>query len=169
MLSGAYLQPSLTSWKRDAINCSRRLICIVRWAAVGRVHCDLQIMKTLTESDRRFIERLGLQAQSEGFSRIAGHIWATLIVSDEPVSSSQLVDTLRGSKASVSTNTCFLERLGIVERRTMPGERQDFFSIRPHTYAALVQGQIKRLEARKEVIAEAKATITNEKNACQAG
>ncbi|MAB50555.1 MarR family transcriptional regulator, partial [Marinobacter sp.] len=119
-------------------------------------------MKTLTESDRRFIERLGLQAQSEGFSRIAGQIWATLIVSDEPVSSSQLVDTLRVSKASVSTNTCFLERLGIVERRSIPGERQDFFAIRPHPYAALVEGQIKRLEARKEVIAEAKAIITNE-------
>lgn len=44
----------------------------------------------------------------------------------------------------------------------MPGERQDFFAIRPHPYAALVEGQIKRLEARKEVIAEAKATITNE-------
>ena len=119
-------------------------------------------MQTLTDSDRRFIERLGLQAQSEGFSRIAGQLWATLIVSDGPVSSSQLVDTLRVSKASVSTNTCFLERLGIVERRTMPGERQDFFAIRPHPYAALVEGQIKRLEARKEVIAEAKATITNE-------
>ncbi|SET91606.1 hypothetical protein SAMN04487962_1447 [Marinobacter segnicrescens] len=34
--------------------------------------------------------------------------------------------------------------------------------MRSHPYAALVEGQIKRLEARKEVIAEAKATITNE-------
>ena len=109
-------------------------------------------MKTLTDSDRRFIERLGLQAQSEGFSRIAGQLWATLIVSDGPVSSSQLVDTLRVSKASVSTNTCFLERLGIVERRTMPGEREDFFAIRPHPYAALVEGQMKRLEARKVLL-----------------
>ena len=44
----------------------------------------------------------------------------------------------------------------------MPGESQDFFAILPHPHAALVEGQIKRLEARKEVIAEAKATITNE-------
>ena len=161
-LNEACLQPNLISWKRGVINCSQRLICIELWAGVGRVRYNLLIMQTLTDSDRRFIERLGLQAQSEGFSRIAGQLWATLIVSDGPVSSSQLVDTLRVSKASVSTNTCFLERLGIVERRSIPGERQDFFAIRPHPYAALVEGQIKRLEARKEVIAEAKATITNE-------
>ncbi len=53
-------------------------------------------------------------AFAEGFSRIAGQLWATLIVSYGPVSLSQLVDTLRASKASVSMNTCFLERLGIV-------------------------------------------------------
>ena len=44
----------------------------------------------------------------------------------------------------------------------MPGERQDFFAIRPHPYAALVEGQIKRLQARKGGIAEGKANITNE-------
>jgi DNA-binding transcriptional regulator GbsR (MarR family) len=80
-------------------------------------------MTTLTESDARFIERMGLLAQSDGLSRIAGQIWAVLIVSDDPVSSSELVGLLRISKASVSTNTCFLERLGIVERRTLPADR----------------------------------------------
>ena len=85
-------------------------------------------MKTLTESDTRFIERMGQLAQSDGLSRIGGEIWAVLIVSDDPVSSSELVGLLRVSKTSVSTNTCFLERLGIVERRSALGERQDFFN-----------------------------------------
>lgn len=119
-------------------------------------------MKTLTESDARFIERMGQLAQADGLSRIAGQIWAVLIVSDDPVSSSELVGLLRVSKASVSTNTCFLERLGIVERRSMPGERQDFFSIRPNPYAAFLEGQIKRYEAAKSVVSEAKTTIGND-------
>lgn len=118
-------------------------------------------MTTLTESDARFIERMGLLAQSDGLSRIAGQIWAVLIVSDDPVSSSELVGLLRISKASVSTNTCFLERLGIVERRTLPGERQVFFSIRPNPYAAFLEGQMKRYETAKTVVEEAKSSITN--------
>lgn len=119
-------------------------------------------MKTLTESDARFIERMGQLAQSDGLSRIAGQIWAVLIVSDDPVSSSELVGLLHISKASVSTNTCFLERLGIVERRSVPGERQDFFSIRPNPYATFLEGQIKRYETAKSVVAEAKSTVTND-------
>lgn len=119
-------------------------------------------MKTLTESDARFIERMGQLAQSDGLSRIAGQIWAVLMVSDEPVSSSELVNLLRVSKASVSTNTCFLEKLGIVERRSVPGERQDFFSIQPNPYAAFLEGQIKRYETAKSVVAEAKSTSTND-------
>lgn len=119
-------------------------------------------MRTLTKSDARFIERMGQLAQSDGLSRIAGQIWAVLIVSDDPVSSSELVGLLRVSKASVSTNTCFLERLGIVERRSVTGERQDFFSIRPNPYAAFLEGQIKRYETAKSVVAEAESTITND-------
>ncbi|ARM84514.1 hypothetical protein LL273_16570 [Marinobacter salarius] len=120
-------------------------------------------MKILTESDARFIERMGQLAQAEGLSRIAGQIWAVLIVSDDPVSSSELVGLLRVSKASVSTNTCFLERLGIVERRSALGERQYFFSIRPNPYTAFLEGQIKRYATAKSVVAEAKSTITNDR------
>lgn len=117
-------------------------------------------MKKLTEAEENFIERLGQQAQSNGLSRIAGQIWAALIVSDGPISSSELVELLRISKGSVSTNTRLLEMLGIIERRSKPGERQDFFSIRPNPYATLVERQVKRFEAAKLIVAEAKSTIT---------
>lgn len=117
-------------------------------------------MKMLTEADARFIERLGQQAQSDGLSRIAGQIWAALIVSEGPISSSELVELLRISKGSVSTNTRLLEMLGIVERRSKPGERQDFFSIRSNPYAKLVEGQVRRFEAAKSIVAEAKSTMT---------
>lgn len=117
-------------------------------------------MTMLTESEARFIERLGQQTQSDGLSRIAGQIWAALIVCDGPVSSSHLMELLGISKGSVSTNTRLLEMLGIVERRSKPGERQDFFSIRPNPYETLVEGQVKRFEAAKAVVAEAKSTIS---------
>lgn len=118
-------------------------------------------MRKLTESEWRFVERLGQQVQGDGIPRIAGQIWAVLILSDDPVSSSELMELLHISKGSVSTSTRLLEMFSIVERRSKPGERQDFFSVRPNSYAALVEGQVKRFEAAKAVVAEARSTVTN--------
>ncbi|PCC99459.1 GbsR/MarR family transcriptional regulator [Halopseudomonas pelagia] len=117
-------------------------------------------MTSLTEPESRLIERLGQQAQSDGLPRIAGQIWAALIISDGQVSSSDLMELLHVSKGSVSTNTRLLEMLGILERGSKPGERQDFFSIRSKPYAAFVEEQLKRVEAGKAIVAEAKSTIT---------
>ena len=118
-------------------------------------------MKTSNAAELRFIEQLGQQAQNDGISRIAGQIWAALIISDGPVSSGELMDLLHISKGSVSTNTRMLEMMHIVERRSKPGERQDYFSIRQNPYSALVEGQLKRFQTAKTVVAEAKAGITN--------
>ena len=77
-----------------------------------------------------------------------------------PISLSELVELLRVSKGSVSTNTRLLEVLGIVERQCKPGERRDFFSMRSNPYAALVEGQVKRFEAAKAVVTKAKSAVT---------
>ena len=113
----------------------------------------------LTEAESRFIERLGQQAQNDGITRIAGQIWAALIISDAPLSSSDLSDMLQISKGSISTNTRTLEMLNIIERRSVRGERQDYFSMRSHPYAALVEGQIKRFNDSEEIVAEARNHI----------
>jgi len=120
-------------------------------------------MRKPTKPEWRFIERLGQQALADGISRIAGQIWAALIISDGPVGSTELMELLQISKGSVSTNTRMLELLGIIERRSKPGQRQDFFAIRPNPYSALVEGQLKRFDTAKAVIAEAKTGITNKR------
>lgn len=122
-------------------------------------------MRKLTSAEQTFIERLGQQSQTDGISKIAGQIWAALIVSDGPVSSAELMEMLHISKGSVSTNTRLLEMLNIVERRSKPGERQDYFAIRDNPYSSLVEGQIKRFEAAIAVVDEAKKGITK-KHAC---
>tara|TARA_R100000935_G_C2769228_1_gene136956 strand:- start:247 stop:480 length:234 start_codon:yes stop_codon:yes gene_type:complete len=38
------------------------------------------------------------------------------------------------------------------------------FSIRPNPYAAFLEGQIKRYQTEKSVVAEARSTITNDRN-----
>lgn len=107
----------------------------------------------------RFIERLGQITQESGLTRIAGQIWAALVVADGPVSTSELVDVLQISKGSLSTNVRVLELMDIVERRSMPGERQDYYSIPENPYTALIESQIKRFERSVAVVAEARSSI----------
>jgi DNA-binding transcriptional regulator GbsR (MarR family) len=113
----------------------------------------------LTEQENEFIERMGMSSQADGLSRIAGRIWATLIISKEPLSSTQLAKLLSISKGSVSTNTRVLESLDIINRQYIAGERQEHFSIRNKPYRLLVEGQIKRFEAAREFLADSRSKL----------
>lgn len=82
---------------------------------------------TATE-ERRFVEDLGLFFETAGQTRMAGRIFAALLLADPPeMSSSDLAGYLSVSSGSVSTMTRELIRLGLVERVGVPGERRDFF------------------------------------------
>ncbi|MBT1452443.1 MarR family transcriptional regulator [Glaciecola sp. XM2] len=87
-----------------------------------------------------FIEKMGLMSQSDGLPRIAGRILAVLIMYDEPYSFSQLSERLAVSRGSVSTNTRLLVHLGMIERVTKRGERQDYFKLKENPYLSLMQG-----------------------------
>lgn len=113
----------------------------------------------LSANERRFVERMGQQTQAHGLTRTAGRIWATLILAEGPLSSSELTATLGISKGSLSTNTRTLELLNIIERRSVSGQRQDFFVVPDNAYPALIEGVARRLESARAVVAEAQATI----------
>jgi len=114
-------------------------------------------------AEARFVERMGQIMQEAGLSRIAGQILAALFVAEGPVAAYDLIDRLQISKGSLSTNIRLLELLFVVERRSKPGERQDYFSIRENPYAALIESQIRRSEKSVAVVAEARASITGER------
>jgi DNA-binding transcriptional regulator GbsR (MarR family) len=81
------------------------------------------------EAVRDFIERIGLLAEAEGLPRIAGRILALLLLEEEPSSLDEVVEKLQVSKGSVSTNVRLLERFGIIERVSIPGDRRDYYQI----------------------------------------
>jgi DNA-binding transcriptional regulator GbsR (MarR family) len=62
-----------------------------------------------------------------GASRMAGRIFAALLLDPAEMSSGDLGGALGVSSGSVSTATRELIRLGLVERVGVPGERRDFF------------------------------------------
>jgi DNA-binding transcriptional regulator GbsR (MarR family) len=107
-----------------------------------------------------FIEKMGLIYQAEGLSRIAGRILATLIIYDEPFSFSQLSERLAVSRASISTNTRLLTQLGVIERSTKRGERQDYFKLRENPYTSFMQGIESRVMHATEVIEQTQSQLS---------
>jgi DNA-binding transcriptional regulator GbsR (MarR family) len=107
----------------------------------------------------KFIEDMGLLTEGEGLPRIAGRIIGLLMLEDDPVSFSMLSDRLKVSRASVSTNTRLLQSLGVIERTTQPGERQDYFQISRNPYLRFLQGASDRLAESKAVVRRAQSTL----------
>ena len=83
------------------------------------------------EKAGRFVEGMGLFFESEGGPRIAGRLFAFLLLQDEPQSLDALAESLRVSKASISTNARLLEERGLVERVSRPGDRRDYYIAAP--------------------------------------
>jgi DNA-binding transcriptional regulator GbsR (MarR family) len=107
------------------------------------------------ERTERFIEQMGMLGEEEGLPRIAGRIFGFLLLQSEPCSLDDLADVLGVSKASVSTDTRRLEGLGYLERKTMPGDRRDYYSISPDVFAHSLRLRLDRMRKFHELIEQA--------------
>ncbi|RIA45439.1 GbsR/MarR family transcriptional regulator [Dichotomicrobium thermohalophilum] len=112
----------------------------------------------------RFVDRMGLVAEADGLSRIAGRIMGLMVLEGGPLSFSEIAERLDISRASVSTNTRFLERIGVIERVTVKGSRQDHFQLAKAPYARLLEGSVARIKKAQGVVADAKAEVSPEDN-----
>jgi DNA-binding transcriptional regulator GbsR (MarR family) len=100
-----------------------------------------------------FVEQLGLICETDGLPRIAGRIMGVLVIRGGPLSFAELSESLKISRGSVSTNTRLLEGLGVLERTTRPGERQDYFKLAANPYYRLMSRLAER-SARAQAIVE---------------
>ncbi len=106
-------------------------------------------------SIEEFIERMGLLWESDGFTRIAGRIYALALVSPEPKSLDDIAETLKVSKASVSNDARMLHRLGLIERVSYPGDRRDYYQLTRDSIERSIETRIQRLEAFQKVLGSA--------------
>lgn len=87
-----------------------------------------------------FIEGLGIAAQDEGMSRIAGRIMGLLMYDGRAVSFGDLARELAVSRGSISANVRLLLERGIIRKTAIPGDRQDYFAFADHPYENLMAG-----------------------------
>jgi DNA-binding transcriptional regulator GbsR (MarR family) len=107
--------------------------------------------------DRRlqFVEHVGLHMEDSGLPRMAGRVLGWLLISEPAVqSSAQLVAALGASKGSISTNTRLLMRTGLIERVARPGGRGAFFRIKPDAWSQILESQIAKIRAFREICDE---------------
>ena len=102
----------------------------------------------MTHADHlAFIERMGLAAETDGLSRIAGRLFGALLLSDQPRSLDELAEQLAVSKASVSTEARRLLDRGVAERVGKAGDRRDYYSLTPDFFVRIIQFRVGRWEA----------------------
>ncbi len=76
----------------------------------------------------QYVEDVALFFEAGGLPRIAGRIFAYLLVSDPPHrTAAELAEAIGASKGSISTMTRLLLNAGLIERVAIPGERATYF------------------------------------------
>lgn len=116
----------------------------------------------LAPHEIEFIEWLGLRAHMHGEPRISGQIWAVLVLASQPLSAADIAKILDVSKASVSTNTRFLEEKQLIQRVGLRGKREQHFILRQSPYGQLAEKSVRDLEQRLTFIQSCKSKLDNE-------
>ena len=99
------------------------------------------------EEEQAFVEDVGILFEDFRMPRMAGRIVGRLLISvPAEQSSEQLAEDLGASKGSISTMTRQLIDLGLVERVGVPGERRDYFRIRPGGWERLIVARLRGYE-----------------------
>ena len=126
-----------------------------------------RMMKEMEPAAIEFIERIGLAVEAEGLPRIAGRLFGYLVLYQGPATFDDLMEALKISRGSVSTNTRLLEQLGILERVTRPGERQAYFQLSDDPFRHVMLQQVARLRKARQIVVEAREALGDEIDGAQ--
>jgi DNA-binding transcriptional ArsR family regulator len=105
----------------------------------------------------QFVERMGVLTEEDGLPRIAGRIFAYLLVTPEACSLDDIATALGVSRASVSTDARRLAQMGLLERHSRPGDRRDYYGIGAVSVRNWFDHRMRGLQRFNALMAEADA------------
>ncbi|HET9984834.1 MAG TPA: MarR family transcriptional regulator [Longimicrobiales bacterium] len=112
------------------------------------------------DPETHFIEQLGLVAEEDGMPRIAGRMLGYLMLHAGTHSLDALAEVLQVSKASVSTNARLLERMGLIVRTSLPGDRRDFYELPDGQWGGFFAVVKRKLERMQGLLGVAAAQVS---------
>jgi len=107
----------------------------------------------VSPEELQYVEDFGAYMEALGASRMAGRVWGTLIISEEAeMTAAQIAEELGASAGSISSATRSLIGFGMVDRRRRPGDRKDYFAVRPDSYITLLRRREHAIEMFTDLI-----------------
>jgi len=107
-----------------------------------------------------FAEDMGVVMEHAGIPRMAGKIYALLLISHEPhLSADQIADTLKASRASVSTMSRLLIQSGLIDKVGVTGERKTYYRAKPGATADLLRGTLSQVTIFRRSIEDGLALV----------
>lgn len=82
---------------------------------------------SIEEAKEHFVQGVSRIAHFWGLPKAMGAIFGVVYLSDEPMTLDELVRQVGVSKGAVSTNIRGLERLGLVRKKIVLGDRKDYY------------------------------------------
>ena len=110
----------------------------------------------------RFIERMGLMTEADGLPRIAGRIFGYLLLTPGECSLEDIASALGVSRASVSNDARRLAQMGLLERRSRPGDRRDYYSMSTDAFRHSIEARIDSMRRFHGLIDEARGFAEEE-------
>ncbi len=90
----------------------------------------------MDEARYQYIEDFGILFEEFGGGRMVGRVLGLLMIADPPTQSAETIAAaLHASRGSISQATRIIVQLGMVRRFTRPGERRDYFELRPDAWS----------------------------------
>ena len=105
----------------------------------------------MDKAAQEFIEQMGVYAQADGLSRIAGRMLGFFIMTGGPHSFSEVAKHLKVSRASISTTSRILESFGAIERTSRAGDRQDYFRVASDPFTRMLEISLMRIQRAEQL------------------
>ena len=125
---------------------------------------DIKNNKFQTE----FAKTVGMLASQFSLNPTVGQIYGLLYMSSKPVSLNEMVEKLRISKGSVSTNVRILESWGAVRKVWVDNSRKDYYEANPETLSIIMsrlkEGLNRRMEDARIRMADVEESFNDEKS-----
>lgn len=99
-----------------------------------------------------FVERLAVAMEADGLPRIAGRIFALLLLSEDAISLDVIAESTGASKASASVNTRLLEQRGLIERVSLQGDRRDYYRSVSNLFVRTMEQRLSKWQRFHEIM-----------------
>lgn len=100
----------------------------------------------------RYVEEFAVLFEQYGQPRMVGRVWGRLMVAEPPeLTAGELAGSLQASRGSISGATRTLVGIGLVERISRPGERRDYFRVKPGAWDDLMRIQLESITAVRQM------------------